>query len=116
MSKIADNFETHVVIESPKDSPVDLLQRATGLSRQRIKLAMTHGAVWLTRGRKTQRLRRVKRVLRVGDELHLYYDARNSSGDTGRANANSGPVVGIRCGTSRMACDRRVRSGATTAP
>lgn len=74
MSRITDCFETHVVIESPKDSPVDLLQRATGLSRQRIKLAMTHGAVWLTRGRKTQRLRRVKRVLRAGDELHLYYD------------------------------------------
>jgi len=35
---------------------------------------MTQGAVWLTRGRKTQRLRRVKRALRAGDELHLYYD------------------------------------------
>jgi len=36
---------------------------------------MTQGAVWITRGRNTQRLRRVKRSLRMGDELHLYYDA-----------------------------------------
>jgi len=33
---------------------------------------MTEGAVWLTRGRNTQRLRRAKRALRVGDEVHLY--------------------------------------------
>lgn len=37
---------------------------------------MTQGAVWVTRGRNTQRLRRVKRSLRAGDELHLYYDAK----------------------------------------
>ena len=35
---------------------------------------MNQGAVWLTRGRKTQRLRRAKRALHEGDELHLYYD------------------------------------------
>ena len=75
MSDPADHIEAHVLIESPEDSSVDLLQRATGLSKQRIKLAMTQGAVWITRGRNTQRLRRAKRVLRVGDEIHLYYDA-----------------------------------------
>ena len=76
MSDPADHIEAHVLIESPEDSSVDLLQRSTGLSKQRIKLAMTQGAVWITRGRNTQRLRRVKRALRAGDELHLYYDAR----------------------------------------
>jgi len=70
-----DHIEAHVLIESPEDGSVDLLQRATGLSKQRIKQAMTQGAVWMTRGRNTQRLRRAKRVLRVGDEVHLYYDA-----------------------------------------
>ena len=35
---------------------------------------MTKGAVWLTRGKNTQRLRRAKRKLRAGDEVHLYYD------------------------------------------
>jgi len=67
--------EAHVVIESPSDSPIDMLGQATGLSKQRIKLAMTQGAVWMTRGRNTRRLRRAKRALRVGDEVHLYYDA-----------------------------------------
>ena len=35
---------------------------------------MTQGAVWVTRDGHTQRLRRAKRKLREGDELHLYYD------------------------------------------
>jgi len=75
MSKPADHFEAHIPVESSECGAVDLLQGATGLSKQRIKLAMTQGAVWLTRGRNTQRLRRAKRVLRVGDEVHLYYNA-----------------------------------------
>ena len=37
---------------------------------------MTRGAVWITRGNQSQRLRRAKRALQAGDELHLYYDAR----------------------------------------
>jgi tRNA pseudouridine32 synthase/23S rRNA pseudouridine746 synthase len=75
MSEPVDHIETHVLIESAEDSPVDLLHIASGLSKQRIKWAMTQGAVWMTRGRNTQRLRRAKRELRVGDEVHLYYDA-----------------------------------------
>jgi tRNA pseudouridine32 synthase/23S rRNA pseudouridine746 synthase len=76
MSESEDHIEAHVKIESPEDTPIDLLQRKTGLSKQRIKHAMTQGAVWITRGRNTQRLRRVKRVLKPGDEVHLYYDAK----------------------------------------
>ena len=75
MSEAKDHIEAHVLTESTEDGPIELLQRATGLSKQRIKLAMTQGAVWLTRGRNTRRLRRAKRSLRVGDEVHLYYDA-----------------------------------------
>jgi tRNA pseudouridine32 synthase/23S rRNA pseudouridine746 synthase len=75
MSDRKDHAEAHVVIESPDDRPIDLLGQATGLSKQRIKLAMTQGAVWMSRGRNTRRLRRAKRALRAGDELHLYYDA-----------------------------------------
>jgi len=76
VSDPAKHIEAHVLIESPADSSVELLERASGLSRQRVKLAMTQGAVWITRGRNTQRLRRVKRALRAGDEIHLYYDAK----------------------------------------
>ena len=70
------HIETHVLIESPDDRPVDLLQSETGLSKQRIKMAMTQGAVWVTRGSNTQRLRRAKRALKAGDEVHLYYDEK----------------------------------------
>ena len=76
MPKSTDHIEAHVLIQSSEASPIDLLHRETGLSKQRIKLAMTQGAVWLTRGRNTRRLRRAKRILRVGDEVHLYYDVK----------------------------------------
>ena len=68
-------IESHVTVESPDHDAVTLLRQASGLPKQRIKFAMTQGAVWLTRGGHTQRLRRAKRALKPGDELHLYYDA-----------------------------------------
>ena len=71
----ADHFEAHVRVEAAGGNALDLLHRSTGLAKQRIKRAMTQGAVWITRGRHTQRLRRAKRTLEVGDEVHLYYDA-----------------------------------------
>ena len=55
-----DQIEAHLRVESTEDNSVDLLHVATGLPKQRIKLAMTQGAVWITRGSNTQRLRRVK--------------------------------------------------------
>jgi tRNA pseudouridine32 synthase/23S rRNA pseudouridine746 synthase len=76
MNKPSEQHETHILVEAADDSPVNLLHRATGLSNQRIKTAMTQGAVWITRGSTTQRLRRAKRALRAGDELHLYYNER----------------------------------------
>src|SRR5210317_1548138 len=69
-------IESHVTVETEGENAVDVLKNASGLPKQRIKFAMTQGAVWLTRGRNTQRLRRAKRALRVGDEVHLYYDAK----------------------------------------
>jgi tRNA pseudouridine32 synthase/23S rRNA pseudouridine746 synthase len=71
---MSGRIEKHLSVESSEVSSVDLLHEAAGLPKQRIKRAMTQGAVWLTRGRNTQRLRRAKRILREGDELHLYYD------------------------------------------
>jgi tRNA pseudouridine32 synthase/23S rRNA pseudouridine746 synthase len=76
MNKTTERQESHVIVASPEDNAVDLLHRATDLSKQQIKATMSKGAVWLTRGAKTQRLRRAKRSLAAGDELHLYYDAK----------------------------------------
>ena len=75
MTKATDSIEAHVQVDSATDNAIDLLEKAAGLSRQRIKFAMTQGAVWLTRKRNTRRLRRARRTLEIGDELHLYYNA-----------------------------------------
>lgn len=76
MTQTDERVEIHERIASSGVLAIDTLAKASGLSRQSIKRAMQKGAVWLTRGRNTQRLRRVKRALRVGDELHLYYDSK----------------------------------------
>lgn len=76
MDRPIERIESHFVIESPDENFVELLQRESGLSKQRIKSAMTKGAVWVSRGRTTQRLRRATRKLRTGDEVHLYYDSK----------------------------------------
>lgn len=68
-------FEAHITIENTEPSAVSLLSKATGLSKQTVKQAMQKGAVWLTRQKHTQRLRRVSRKLKLHDEIHLYYDA-----------------------------------------
>jgi tRNA pseudouridine32 synthase / 23S rRNA pseudouridine746 synthase len=67
--------ECHVDITEAGQTALDWLAAATGLSRQHIKQTMDRGAVWITHGKHTQRLRRAKRQLPAGDTLHLYYDA-----------------------------------------
>ncbi len=69
-------LQSHVVVADAVGSAVDVLSEDSGLSRGAVKDAMNKGAVWITRGRKTQRLRRVKRSLKRGDQLHLYYDSK----------------------------------------
>ncbi len=35
---------------------------------------MQKGAVWHSHGKQTNRLRRAKKPLKAGDELHIYYN------------------------------------------
>ena len=44
------------------------------LTKAQLKQAINKGALWLTRGKHTQRLRRVKKVILPNDELHFYYN------------------------------------------
>lgn len=67
-------FEKHLEINSSEKTAVDALGEATELTRQAIKQAMNKGAVWLTRNKSTQRIRRADKALKPGDELHLYFD------------------------------------------
>ncbi len=53
----------------------DFLAEATCISKQKIKDAMSKGAVWLKRHNKPRRrLRRAKEVLQNRDKLELFYD------------------------------------------
>lgn len=75
MSDTPSLFEKHITVTSNDHVAVDLLAQETGISKQQIKSVMQKGAVWLTRGKKTQRLRRAKKALRSGEILHLYFDS-----------------------------------------
>lgn len=70
--------EVHVEItpQNNQVKPATLLSEPAGLTAAAIKDAMSKGAVWLTRGRNTRRLRRQKSGLRPGDQLHIYYDPK----------------------------------------
>ncbi|MCV6603736.1 MAG: RluA family pseudouridine synthase [Porticoccaceae bacterium] len=72
---MSDRFEQHLEITQSCD-PVSLLADACDLSKQRIKQIMQKGAVWLTSGKQTRRLRRHSKILQPGQQLHIYYDAR----------------------------------------
>ena len=67
-------FEKHIEVTSNELIAVDLLAQETGISKQKIKLIMQKGAVWVTKGKKTQRLRRAKKTLQQGETVHIYYD------------------------------------------
>lgn len=74
MNITASRFETHLTINTDSADAVTQLARKTGLSKQRIKQIMQKGAIWLSRGSHTRRLRRAKKILHKGDTLHLYFD------------------------------------------
>lgn len=74
MSVISQRFEKHIEVSQKGLNAVDLLADETGFSKQKIKQIMQKGAVWLSKGKKTQRLRRAKKSLNVGETVHLYYD------------------------------------------
>jgi tRNA pseudouridine32 synthase/23S rRNA pseudouridine746 synthase len=74
MSDNPKRFELHLTLEEDTAVAVDFIAAHCDLSKARIKVIMQRGAVWLTQGKKTQRLRRAKRELKVGQTVHVYYD------------------------------------------
>lgn len=69
-----DHFQLHIDVQEEHITAVDFLSAHCHLSKQRIKQAMRNGSVWLTHNKKTDRLRRAKKALSVGDQVHFYYD------------------------------------------
>jgi len=67
------SFELHLDVTDPTTA-IALLSEHCDLSKQQLKQVMQKGAVWLTIGNKTERLRRAKKLLLIGQTLHLYYN------------------------------------------
>lgn len=74
MSVKPSTIDCHVRVTTPGVTALELLASESGVSKQKIKDAMSKGSVWLTRGKKTQRLRRVKFIPVPGDRLRLCVD------------------------------------------
>jgi tRNA pseudouridine32 synthase/23S rRNA pseudouridine746 synthase len=77
-------FEWHIKICGKADnSAIQWLEsyaneQNCSLSKAQLKQAISKGALWLTPAKnkkQTQRLRRVKKQLTIGDELHFYYNS-----------------------------------------
>lgn len=71
-------FELHLPVTALERSLIDLLHEScqpyAALSIGQIKAAINKGALWLTRGHSTTRLRKIKKTLKLSDTVHFYYD------------------------------------------
>jgi len=72
-------FELHIDIESSKSTVVTEISKhcqlnQRSLSNSQIKQAINKGALWLSRGKSTLRLRKIKKQLSSLDKLHFYFD------------------------------------------
>jgi len=76
MNSPSAHFESHIHITEDELKAIEPLVADTGLSKQHLKQVMQKGAVWLSRNGYTQRIRRASKPLKIGDQLHLYYDAK----------------------------------------
>jgi len=80
MTEPATIIEKHFKLMLEQQLAIDALtEQVPQISRQKLKLAMKYGAVWLTSpesSSKTVRLRRHKKRLSVGTELHLYFNEK----------------------------------------
>ena len=80
-----NKFELHIDIATDNSTVIAELNQQCPLSNAQLKQAIQKGALWLTRGKSTQRLRRIKKSLKVADTLHFYFDERVLSQQPGEA-------------------------------
>lgn len=68
-------IEKHIVITDPDLSIVTTLKNELSLSSIQIKQAIQKGCLWLEKGRKIKRIRRLKTALQIDNQLHFYYNS-----------------------------------------
>jgi tRNA pseudouridine32 synthase/23S rRNA pseudouridine746 synthase len=70
--------ELQVPVTSSEQNPLELLASESGLSKQKIKDAMSKGAVWLSKNKdktgSARPLRRKNSKIKEGNQLFLYYN------------------------------------------
>lgn len=71
-----NKFELHLKITMENSSVIAELSNNCQLSINQIKQAITKGALWLSRGKTTHRLRKIKKTLQINDSLHFYYNEK----------------------------------------
>jgi tRNA pseudouridine32 synthase/23S rRNA pseudouridine746 synthase len=64
----------HLICETDGIVLIDLFYSQTQLSKQKLKLALKNGAVWLKNEHGIARVRKAKKRLKTSNELFLYYD------------------------------------------
>lgn len=69
-------MEYHVTLTDCDQSALQRLVEESGLSKNQIKQAMQKGALWRSRSKQAQRIRRIPKNLQSGDTLHLYFDEK----------------------------------------
>jgi len=67
-------FEEHFIIKSISENPTSLISEKCDLSKQKSKVLLQKGCVWVTRNNKTKRIKRASKALKAGDQVHLYYN------------------------------------------
>jgi tRNA pseudouridine32 synthase/23S rRNA pseudouridine746 synthase len=73
-SHILNKFECHIDITKTPVTITEALSSQCSLSVSEIKKTIDKGALWHSTGKSTQRCRRLKKTLKMGDALHFYYD------------------------------------------
>jgi tRNA pseudouridine32 synthase / 23S rRNA pseudouridine746 synthase len=69
-------FELHLDVPDTDSTIIGLLSAACSLSTNELKQAIDKGALWHTVNKKTLRIRRIKKSLKAGEQLHFYYDEK----------------------------------------
>ena len=108
------HFELHLNAKNSQQTAIELLEEHALLSKQKLKSAMSNGAVWLESSIGIHRLRRAKKILSENDTLHLYYD-ENIQQSTPLPAELIPTKVNTVYGINLMVCIHRVLNGVTIA-
>jgi len=68
-------FEKHIHVEQSQII-LECLKSNVDLSKQQLKKLMQNGAVWLENSQGIHRVRRAKKIIAEGDQLHIYFDSK----------------------------------------